>query len=167
MQQNRCHSRFKFHFDKWCRIFICYQEAYNLSTHELKLRRPSRELKGRCQVRVRVCPNGWPNSHWSNWSPATSWVGAADVVATSQNNQGNFVFQARRLFFFLFLMSVSVTVFILTRKWVYFLESQHCPRPAGKWSCPVWPGPSPSTGKIKQHMGLLLSWYLVKYLWVN
>ncbi|XP_070837193.1 interleukin-2 receptor subunit beta [Chaetodon trifascialis] len=63
-----------------------WKEATVLSTKDLKLRLPSWQLRGHCEVRVRVYPTDRPNSHWSDWSPATSWEGAADME-TSQNKE--------------------------------------------------------------------------------
>ncbi|XP_070779836.1 interleukin-2 receptor subunit beta [Enoplosus armatus] len=66
-----------------------WKEARTLSTQESKLRIPSWTLKGHCQVRLRVKPtrNDYcDGSHWSNWSPAASWVGATSHhrIITSQ-----------------------------------------------------------------------------------
>lgn len=60
-----------------------WNEANTLSTQEQELRIPTGQLKGHCQVRVRVKPTEHPHSsHWSNWSPTTSWVGETDVVTS-------------------------------------------------------------------------------------
>ncbi|XP_074511472.1 interleukin-2 receptor subunit beta [Sebastes fasciatus] len=69
-----------------------WNEASISSTQERELRIPAWQLKGYCQVRVRVKPTDQPhNSHWSNWSPTTSWVAtdtvATDTVATSQDEE--------------------------------------------------------------------------------
>uniref|UniRef100_A0AAQ5ZLF0 Interleukin-2 receptor subunit beta N-terminal domain-containing protein n=1 Tax=Amphiprion ocellaris TaxID=80972 RepID=A0AAQ5ZLF0_AMPOC len=71
-----------------CQIFICQQEARNLSTQEQELRIPAWQLIGHWQVRARVKPTNRNNSHWSNWSPTTPWVGETGMVDTS-DNQGN------------------------------------------------------------------------------
>ncbi|XP_035510284.1 interleukin-2 receptor subunit beta [Morone saxatilis] len=62
-----------------------WKDAITLNTQDLELKTPSWKLKGHCQVRVRVRQAKKPNSHWSNWSPATSWVGATDMVGTLQD----------------------------------------------------------------------------------
>uniref|UniRef100_A0A3P8RWP6 Uncharacterized protein n=1 Tax=Amphiprion percula TaxID=161767 RepID=A0A3P8RWP6_AMPPE len=71
-----------------CQIFICQQEARTLSTQEQELRIPAWQLIGHWQVRARVKPTNRNNSHWSNWSPTTPWVGETGMVDTS-DNQGN------------------------------------------------------------------------------
>lgn len=48
---------------------------------ELKI--PVWELKGASQVRVRVKPSDREKSHWSAWSPMTSWEGATNGLDTS------------------------------------------------------------------------------------
>ncbi|KAM8724222.1 interleukin-2 receptor subunit beta [Acanthopagrus schlegelii] len=64
---------FKFHIQirengqKW-------QEARNMSRQTSTLKIPSQELNGHYHVRVRVLPSDLDHSHWSNWSPITSWV---------------------------------------------------------------------------------------------
>lgn len=72
-----------------CQIFICNQEVSTLYTQEQQLRIPAWKLKGPCQVRVRVKPSDRHNSHWSDWSPTTSWTGATDVARTP-TDQGNY-----------------------------------------------------------------------------
>ncbi|AWP18659.1 putative interleukin-2 receptor subunit beta [Scophthalmus maximus] len=57
-------------------------EVSTLYTQEQQLRIPAWKLKGPCQVRVRVKPSDRHNSHWSDWSPKTSWTGATDVART-------------------------------------------------------------------------------------
>ncbi|XP_073349778.1 interleukin-2 receptor subunit beta [Pagrus major] len=51
-----------------------WQEAQLLFRQKSTLKIPSLQLNGHCHVRVRVYPIKWTNSHWSNWSPTTSWV---------------------------------------------------------------------------------------------
>ncbi|KAM9346036.1 interleukin-2 receptor subunit beta [Symphorus nematophorus] len=62
-----------------------WNEAYEMTTQELKLS-TNQQLKGHCQVRVRV-QSSRHKSHWSDWSPTTSWIGAPDVVEPSQNEE--------------------------------------------------------------------------------
>lgn len=93
--------------------------------------RTSQELKGHFQVRVRVYPSDKPNSHWSNWSPTTSWVGA-----TSQKNHGNLVFPGLN----------QLTELTLCRSWqdhsfhfnkeihVFYLKSKHYPSLASNYN---------------------------------
>lgn len=64
------------------------QEAYDLYTHELKVRVQSWKVMGLCEVKVRVRPNKPPNEYWSNWSPATSWVVVSERVGTSLKDKG-------------------------------------------------------------------------------
>ncbi|XP_078125549.1 interleukin-2 receptor subunit beta [Sander vitreus] len=51
-----------------------WNEARTLSTQEQELRIAAWKLQGHHKVRVRVKPTEPANSHWSNWSPTTSWV---------------------------------------------------------------------------------------------
>ncbi|KAM9843996.1 interleukin-2 receptor subunit beta [Aulostomus maculatus] len=53
-------------------------------TKEPWLRVPAGKLKGKCLVQVRVKPRGKGDSHWSDWSRATSWPGE-DAGTGSQN----------------------------------------------------------------------------------
>ncbi|XP_070703895.1 interleukin-2 receptor subunit beta [Pempheris klunzingeri] len=62
-----------------------WKEARTLSTQERKLKINSWQLEGHCQVRVRVKPSEKYTSHWSNWSPATSWVGETNMEVISQD----------------------------------------------------------------------------------
>ncbi|XP_051797255.1 interleukin-2 receptor subunit beta isoform X2 [Acanthochromis polyacanthus] len=64
-----------------------WREARTLSTQEQELRIPAWQLIGHWQVRARVKPTKRNNSHWSNWSPTTSWVGATGRVDTSDNQE--------------------------------------------------------------------------------
>uniref|UniRef100_A0A3B3UGC5 Interleukin-2 receptor subunit beta-like n=1 Tax=Poecilia latipinna TaxID=48699 RepID=A0A3B3UGC5_9TELE len=50
-----------------------WKDSRNISTREQELRTEAGKLKGRLDVRVRVNPVGRPGSHWSDWSPTTSW----------------------------------------------------------------------------------------------
>ncbi|KAM6913997.1 interleukin-2 receptor subunit beta [Lycodopsis pacificus] len=88
-----------------------WNEASNLSTLEQELSISA--WKGHCQVRVRVKPKV-PNSHWSDWSPTTSWLGAPDVVTTSQD-QGWFLGQpllvAQGVMFSLGLLIVTLVLY--------------------------------------------------------
>ncbi|XP_071330347.1 interleukin-2 receptor subunit beta [Trachinotus anak] len=60
-----------------------WKEAHTLPSQEQYLRIPAEQLRGHRQVRVRV--KSTDNSHWSNWSPTTSWMGETDVAKTSQD----------------------------------------------------------------------------------
>nr|XP_019962172.1 PREDICTED: interleukin-2 receptor subunit beta-like [Paralichthys olivaceus] len=51
-----------------------WKEVQSLPTGEPYLKIPALQPKGHYQVRVRVKPSDRPNSHWSNWSPTTSWI---------------------------------------------------------------------------------------------
>lgn len=64
-----------------------WREARTLSTQEQELRIPAWQLIGHWQVRARVKPTNGDNSHWSNWSPTTPWVGATGIVDTSDNQE--------------------------------------------------------------------------------
>ncbi|XP_029364146.1 interleukin-2 receptor subunit beta isoform X1 [Echeneis naucrates] len=55
-----------------------WKDARNLSTQQQHLKIPDCQEKVHCQVRVRVKTSKTNyNSTWSNWSPTTTWVGAA------------------------------------------------------------------------------------------
>ncbi|XP_026180612.1 interleukin-2 receptor subunit beta [Mastacembelus armatus] len=58
-----------------------WNDARTLSTQEQKLSVASQQLKGPYKVRVRVKPYDISTVHWSNWSPAATWIGASDVPA--------------------------------------------------------------------------------------
>uniref|UniRef100_A0A3P8V8W9 Interleukin-2 receptor subunit beta n=1 Tax=Cynoglossus semilaevis TaxID=244447 RepID=A0A3P8V8W9_CYNSE len=62
-----------------------WKAAYNLFRSEQQVRTSSEQLRGRCQARVRVKARKRLNSHWSDWSPTTSWTGPMDA---SQNEDG-------------------------------------------------------------------------------
>ncbi|XP_054892237.1 interleukin-2 receptor subunit beta isoform X2 [Poeciliopsis prolifica] len=55
-----------------------WRDSRNVSTREQVLRFEAGKLKGRLEVRVRVDPVGRPGSHWSDWSPTTSWEDLKD-----------------------------------------------------------------------------------------
>ncbi|XP_034055938.1 interleukin-2 receptor subunit beta isoform X1 [Gymnodraco acuticeps] len=64
-----------------------WNEAIILPTLQRELCILAGKLKGHCEVRVRVKPilsDKNSNSHWSNWSPTTSWT---NEVETSQNRE--------------------------------------------------------------------------------
>ncbi|XP_028456486.1 interleukin-2 receptor subunit beta isoform X1 [Perca flavescens] len=63
-----------------------WNEARTLYTQEEELRISALKLKGHHEVRVRVKPTEPAICHWSNWSPTTAWVGATDMVETSQDH---------------------------------------------------------------------------------
>lgn len=67
-----------------------WKAATILFADKSELRLPSWKCKGHCKVRVRVMPADshlLNSSHWSNWSPVTSWQGAPDVMATSEDQR--------------------------------------------------------------------------------
>lgn len=68
---------------------LCHQEASNLFTEHLKVKVSSQQFTGLCEVRVRVQPAVPPNQHWSNWSPTTSWFGAAETAGTAGTRAEN------------------------------------------------------------------------------
>ncbi|KAF7651405.1 hypothetical protein LDENG_00111400 [Lucifuga dentata] len=74
------HVQIKQYQQKW-------KEASNLFMQEQAIRIPSSKVRGHCQLRVRVRPpeNIYPNTHWSNWSPTRSWIGAADTIPASED----------------------------------------------------------------------------------
>ena len=105
-----------------CRILICHQEARNMSRQISMLKIPSRELNGHFHVRVRVLPPKWDHSHWSNWSPVTSWVVRNKEDLPQETGDDTFHFQvvwatkqktAHRLFDISFNM---IAVLILRRE---------------------------------------------------
>uniref|UniRef100_A0A1A8M1E7 Interleukin 2 receptor, beta n=1 Tax=Nothobranchius pienaari TaxID=704102 RepID=A0A1A8M1E7_9TELE len=55
-----------------------WAESMNLSSHEQNLKLPVWDLKGLLEIRVKVRPVNRNNSHWSDWSPTTSWEGEMD-----------------------------------------------------------------------------------------
>uniref|UniRef100_G3NZ30 Interleukin 2 receptor, beta n=1 Tax=Gasterosteus aculeatus TaxID=69293 RepID=G3NZ30_GASAC len=63
-----------------------WNESNTLFTQEQELIVASWKVKGPCQVRVRVKPVFLrTSSHWSDWSPTTSWLGATDTGTTTQD----------------------------------------------------------------------------------
>ncbi|XP_063326615.1 interleukin-2 receptor subunit beta [Pelmatolapia mariae] len=60
-----------------------WMEARDFKTQERELRLALSELKGHGDVRVRVKTEKYANSHWSHWSPASSWK-----VNSSNNLEG-------------------------------------------------------------------------------
>lgn len=69
--------------------------------------------KGNFQVRIRVMPDGRNGSHWSDWSPVTSWVaqdGEASTQKEALNTDQVSLFLFLTLAFSLGLLSVSVLV---------------------------------------------------------
>ncbi|XP_074552865.1 interleukin-2 receptor subunit beta [Halichoeres trimaculatus] len=62
-------------------------EISRTSDKELKIL-PGR-LKGQCQARVRVKPDEGYISHWSDWSPATSWFETTDKKTTPHDQSSN------------------------------------------------------------------------------
>ncbi|XP_063759295.1 interleukin-2 receptor subunit beta isoform X2 [Eleginops maclovinus] len=98
-----------------------WNEAIILFTTVREERIPAGKLKGHCEVRVRVKPV-WSNkpvgykSHWSNWSPTTSWMVATNVVETSENearllNQTKLIMRGLILGFFLGLIILAMVVY--------------------------------------------------------
>ncbi|XP_060921855.1 interleukin-2 receptor subunit beta [Labrus mixtus] len=65
-----------------------WKEARTLSTQTQELRIPTGQLTGHCQARGRVKPIDWYKSHWSNWSPTTSWLEATDKETTPHDQDG-------------------------------------------------------------------------------
>ncbi|XP_034396097.1 interleukin-2 receptor subunit beta [Cyclopterus lumpus] len=63
-----------------------WNRSSTLSTPEQELSVPAGQLQGLCQVRVRVKP-GVQGSHWSNWGPITSFLGATDVATPSRGQE--------------------------------------------------------------------------------
>ncbi|KAK5621065.1 hypothetical protein CRENBAI_014589 [Crenichthys baileyi] len=55
-----------------------WKDSKEFYTKEQELRSPVGKLKGNLEVRVRVKPSNRDKSHWSDWSPTTSWVDLAD-----------------------------------------------------------------------------------------
>ncbi|XP_068574458.1 interleukin-2 receptor subunit beta [Cebidichthys violaceus] len=90
-----------------------WNEASTLFTQEQELSIPAWKLKGHCQGRVRVKPEV-PDSHWSNWSPTTSWLGATDMVTTSQDQEwflGQTFLVARGVMFSLGVLIVTLVIY--------------------------------------------------------
>lgn len=67
------------------------QDSRNVSTRERELRFEVGKLKGRLEVRVRVNPVGRPGSHWSDWSPTTSWEDLKDEKSEFINQNTIFI----------------------------------------------------------------------------
>ncbi|KAM8844758.1 interleukin-2 receptor subunit beta isoform 2-T3 [Spinachia spinachia] len=66
-----------------------WNESSTLYTQERELSVAAWKVKGPCQVRVRVKPIlRQASSHWSDWSPTTSWLGATDMGAKTQDGEG-------------------------------------------------------------------------------
>ncbi|XP_068435053.1 interleukin-2 receptor subunit beta [Clinocottus analis] len=63
-------------------------ETSSLFTPEQELSVPAGRLKGHCQASVRVKPLiPEVESHWSNWGPTTSFLGATDEATPSQDQE--------------------------------------------------------------------------------
>ncbi|XP_041863896.1 interleukin-2 receptor subunit beta [Melanotaenia boesemani] len=62
-------------------------EAMKFTAQEQELKFSSVQLKGHQRVRVRVKPSKRDKSHWSNWSPVTSWMGPTDKVDETKNQE--------------------------------------------------------------------------------
>ncbi|XP_037545379.1 interleukin-2 receptor subunit beta [Nematolebias whitei] len=69
-----------------------WTESRTLPKNDQELKIPVWELKGASQVRVRVKPSDRENSHWSAWSPTTSWEGATTRL-DSPTKQGRWLDQ--------------------------------------------------------------------------
>ncbi|XP_062422295.1 interleukin-2 receptor subunit beta isoform X2 [Pungitius pungitius] len=65
-----------------------WDESSTLFTQEQELMVDAWKVTGPCQVRVRVKPTLKKSSHWSDWSPTTSWQGATDMGPTTQDEEG-------------------------------------------------------------------------------
>uniref|UniRef100_A0A3Q3LYR6 Interleukin-2 receptor subunit beta N-terminal domain-containing protein n=1 Tax=Labrus bergylta TaxID=56723 RepID=A0A3Q3LYR6_9LABR len=61
----------------------------DFSTQTQEIRIPTGQLKGHCQARGRVKPIDLYKSHWSNWSPTTSWLEATDKETTPHDRGKN------------------------------------------------------------------------------
>ncbi|XP_059203035.1 interleukin-2 receptor subunit beta [Centropristis striata] len=87
-----------------------WNEVSNLPTGEQELSFAASKLKGHLQVRVRVKPTVQThNSHWSDWSPTTSWVGATDTETSQDQEWTSLVI--RGVMFSLCLMILTLVVY--------------------------------------------------------
>lgn len=107
---------------------LSHQEAYRLSTEDLRVKVPSQQFTGLCEVRVRVQPAVPPNEHWSDWSPTTSWFGATETAGTVPDDEGTVSIRG--------LMPFPVAA---------FQQNKTCCFQSGSWTrrgcCALW-GPS-------------------------
>lgn len=82
-----------------------------MSRQTSTLKIPSHELNGHYHVRVRVLPLDLDHSHWSNWSPITSWVVRNKEDVPQEEGDDTFHFQVvgsiKKMLLTGFLISVS------------------------------------------------------------
>ncbi|GAA6226021.1 interleukin-2 receptor subunit beta [Lates japonicus] len=102
-------------FDFQVELNQTWREVSILSLQEQQLPIPSWQLQGHCQVRVRVKPSDEStcgrSTHWSNWSPTTSWR-AGKVEATTSRDQDWFLDQTS-LAVWVVMLSFSLFVLLL------------------------------------------------------
>ncbi|XP_028268917.1 interleukin-2 receptor subunit beta [Parambassis ranga] len=89
-----------------------WEEATTLSTQQKEVRIPAQALKGDGQVRVRVKPDN-SQSHWSSWSPTTTWVEAGDRLDLSEDEE----WQTSLITMGLMLAVFVITVTLLRSCW--------------------------------------------------
>ncbi|XP_054463148.1 interleukin-2 receptor subunit beta [Anoplopoma fimbria] len=109
-----------------------WNEASTLITLEQELSIPTWQLKGHCQVRVRVKPTEEPhNSHWSNWSPTTSWFSATDKVAL-QDQEWHLGLTSLLTWGIMFSLGIIVVTLVLYMTYASrrFLKGKPLPNPS-------------------------------------
>uniref|UniRef100_UPI0037E97D50 interleukin-2 receptor subunit beta n=1 Tax=Semicossyphus pulcher TaxID=241346 RepID=UPI0037E97D50 len=98
--RGRPHSKFLTDLDFEVQIgqkHQAWKDVRTLSTQKQELRIPSQQLKGHCKARVRVKPSNKYKSHWSDWSPTTSWLEVTDGWGTLQDQDNNKIAESFRL----------------------------------------------------------------------
>ncbi|XP_027898873.1 interleukin-2 receptor subunit beta [Xiphophorus couchianus] len=87
-----------------------WRDSRNVSTRERELRFEVGKLKSGLEVRVRVNPVGRPGSHWSDWSPTTSWEDLKDEKSHSYSPSDQNTVRWSLLALGLFLATVIIVL---------------------------------------------------------
>nr|XP_015800898.2 LOW QUALITY PROTEIN: interleukin-2 receptor subunit beta [Nothobranchius furzeri] len=102
-----------------------WAESMNLSSHEQNLKLPVWDLKGLLEIRVKVRPVNRNNSHWSDWSPTTSWEGEMD-----NNTQHDWISLTLIEIFLVLIFVVVVLILYKSFRTCRHLEDKPVPNPS-------------------------------------